>query len=155
MSKYNIGEYVKIKKEVIDKSYDEWKLYVKKHNDIVYIENISNGFLYFGDKFAVNENDIECKINAPNDYNNDKIKMIDYIVHQITFNLLTKTLPENDKKYYYIDSDGKVDFTSKSNRSVDYEGFLIGNCFETEKEAEENKDKILNIYKLIEEYCKE
>lgn len=58
----------------------------------------------------------------------------------------TRWKPDTGQKYYYVDSDGSVDsdiWNIWNNYSaIDHGRFEIGNCFQTEEEAEKAVDKL-------------
>lgn len=71
--------------------------------------------------------------------------------YDILFNSKIKVVtipwkPQNYDKYYYIDMLGRVKYKHFSDTSLfDINNRLIGNCFETNSEAQKNYKKIKNI----------
>lgn len=57
-----------------------------------------------------------------------------------------KQRPKNGEEFWYITPNGNIYSVScDSQATSDIALFLIGNCFKTEKEAEQNKEKILKL----------
>lgn len=57
-----------------------------------------------------------------------------------------KQRPKNGEEFWYITPNGNIySVPCDSQATSDIALFLIGNCFKTEKEAEQNKEKILKL----------
>ena len=57
-----------------------------------------------------------------------------------------KQRPKNGEEFWYITPNGNIYSVSYDSQATsDIALFLIGNCFKTEKEAEQNKEKILKL----------
>lgn len=56
--------------------------------------------------------------------------------------------PKNDEMYFYIDSCGDIHYSSWNGCGTDSFRFNTGNCFKTEKEAEEYKENLLTKQQL-------
>ena len=52
----------------------------------------------------------------------------------------TRWKPEADQKYYFSDNDGSVGYNRWDGDHIDRNRFEIGNCFQTEEEAERVKE---------------
>lgn len=55
---------------------------------------------------------------------------------------------ELEEKYYYLDDDGDVNFSTEYNYSFDNFRYNIGNYFQTEKEAEAYRERLLAVKKI-------
>lgn len=54
--------------------------------------------------------------------------------------------PSEGDKYWYVSSDGSVDYYSWTDDTMDFLAYKLGNCYKTEREAEANRDKWIAFY---------
>ena len=59
--------------------------------------------------------------------------------------------PEYDKRYFYVDDLGQIDYTMWKNDGIDYYRLLMKNVFKTEEEAKAQSDFNIEKAKLIKE----
>lgn len=65
-----------------------------------------------------------------------------------TFNVVsTRWKPRKERRYYYVDSDLDVIKVLWWDLVQDEDRYKYGNCFKTEREAEEARDKIIKVLK--------
>lgn len=77
---------------------------------------------------------------------NEKIAELKSQVNSIEIEGIKKSvrqIPEVGDKYFFINSDGFIRWTIWHNNKFDLFRFNTGNCFKTEKEAEEYKENLL------------
>lgn len=95
---------------------------------------------------GVNMPKIKCYYNKEWE-NIDSDKWLIDIVFNENYKITPpKQRPKNGEEFWYITPNGNIYSVSYDSQATsDIALFLIGNCFKTEKEAEQNKEKILKL----------
>lgn len=95
---------------------------------------------------GVNMPKIKCYYNKEWE-NIDSDKWLIDIVFNENYKIIpSKQRPKNGEEFWYITPNGNIhSVPCDSQATSDIALFLIGNCFKTEKEAEQNKEKILKL----------
>lgn len=95
---------------------------------------------------GVNMPKIKCYYNKEWE-NIDSDKWLIDIVFNENYKIIPpKQRPKNGEEFWYITPNGNIhSVPCDSQATSDIALFLIGNCFKTEKEAEQNKEKILKL----------
>lgn len=95
---------------------------------------------------GVNMPKIKCYYNKEWE-NIDSDKWLIDIVFNENYKITPpKQRPKNGEEFWYITPNGNIhSVPCDSQATSDIALFLIGNCFKTEKEAEQNKEKILKL----------
>lgn len=95
---------------------------------------------------GVNMPKIKCCYNKEwGDIDSDKW-LIDIVFNENYKITPPKQRPKNGEEFWYITPNGNIhSVPCDSQATSDIALFLIGNCFKTEKEAEQNKEKILKL----------
>lgn len=95
---------------------------------------------------GVNMPKIKCYYNKEWE-NIDSDKWLIDIVFNENYKIIPLTQkPKDGEEYWYITPNGNIhSVPCDSQATSDIALFLIGNCFKTEKEAEQNKEKILKL----------
>lgn len=95
---------------------------------------------------GVNMPKIKCYYNKEWE-NIDSDKWLIDIVFNENYKIIpSKQRPKNGEEFWYITPNGNIhSVPCDSQATSDITLFLIGNCFKTEKEAEQNKEKILKL----------
>ena len=96
--------------------------------------NIKEYVLFLGDNIIISDKSIYC-------YTQEEIKKIIEFVDFINkkYGILKRFKPENCEEYYFILSDGYVISKLNYMTTEDKSRYDLGNCFETEEEAEKVK----------------
>ena len=79
--------------------------------------------------------------------NTDSEKWLTNIMFNENYTIISpKQKPKDGEEYWYITPNGNIySVLYDSQDTSDIALFLMGNCFKTEKEAEQNKEKILKL----------
>lgn len=79
--------------------------------------------------------------------NTDSEKWLTNIMFNENYTIISpKQKPKDGEEYWYITPNGNIYFVPYDSQDTsDIALFLMGNCFKTEKEAEQNKEKILKL----------
>lgn len=103
----------------------------------------------------IKEHDISRGVNMPKvkcyynkEWENiDSDKWLIDIVFNENYEIIPpKQRPKNGEEFWYITPNGNIhSVPCDSQATSDIALFLIGNCFKTEKEAEQHKEKILKL----------
>lgn len=95
---------------------------------------------------GVNMPKIKCYYNKEWE-NIDSDKWLIDIVFNENYKIIpSKQRPKNGEEFWYITPNGNIhSVPCDSQATSDIALFLIGNCFKTKKEAEQNKEKILKL----------
>lgn len=95
---------------------------------------------------GVNMPKIKCYCNKEWE-NIDSDKWLIDIVFNENYKIIPpKQRPKNGEEFWYITPNGNIhSVPCDSQATSDIALFLIGNCFKTEKEAEQHKEKILKL----------
>jgi hypothetical protein len=58
------------------------------------------------------------------------------------FEEVTRWKPDKEELYYYINSEGEIDFIDWCDENGDTQSYEFGNCFKTREQAEHARDEI-------------
>ena len=56
--------------------------------------------------------------------------------------------PEDEQKYYFVESHGIIDWNYWENDATDFNFYIIGNCYLTKDEAMANREQWIAFYGL-------
>lgn len=152
--KFKVGDKVRVRKDLeVGKEYDGY-YFIKEMAEYKgrvgliktaycydftcrYTLDIDDGKRYYTDEMLepAKENTMELKVNFENLNEEEKERLL-ALVEKANKPKSKVWKPKTDEKYWFVDSTGAIDWNYWSDCGVDNYRYTIGNCFETEEEAE-------------------
>ena len=120
---------------IIDKAEPTYKIegmFKKVGKEIQYfesVEDLTNGF-----EFDYDYTHIGAVIFSPD------VQIVKKVVHNVD-------VPSKGTRYFYIDINGEIRSEEWDCYFFDINVLMLGNCFKTREEAEENREKVMNMYR--------